>query len=92
MIKQLYSLKDVKSDFFGTPVPFHNDEDAKRGLSSIFNNPQSQAATYPQDFRLYKIGSLDDNSGTLTPIDPKFICELAILNPHPETNSDGTAK
>jgi len=81
MIKLLYSLYDVKSQFHSAPIAFIDLEDAKRGLSSMFDNPQGKHAKYPEDFKLYHLGSLDDNSGVITPIDPPFyICELKELD------------
>jgi len=83
MKKQLYSVYDLKSEFYQIPYPFLNDEDAKRGMASVFENPDSMLAKYPADYRLFHIGTLDDNSGVLTAESPiRLICELSSLNFH----------
>ncbi len=85
MIKKLYSLYDVKSEFYGAPVAFHNDEDAMRGVASVFNNPGSMFAAHPEDYKLYYLAHYNDNSGVIdTSIPVKYICDLASLNPHPD--------
>ncbi len=85
MKKNLYCLYDVKSEFYGVPVLFHNDEDAKRGYSGIFQNPTSQSAKYPEDFRLFLLGVFNDSTGEIVcPETPAFLTELSSLNHHPE--------
>jgi len=86
MKKVLYSVYDVKSEFYGSPVLFHNDEDARRGIASVFSNPGSMMATYPEDYRLFRLGNFNDNSGSIEHCAvPEFVCELSSLNPHPHT-------
>ncbi len=94
MKKQMYSVYDLKSEFYQAPFPFHNDEDAQRGLASVFANPDSMIAKYPEDYRLFHLGTLDDNSGELIPQNPpRLVCEISSLNPHPKAaapyNGDG---
>lgn len=85
MKKQLYSIYDEKSEFYQPPITFLNDEDAKRGLATVFNNPDSMLAKFPNDYKLYHIGTLDDNAGKIEPqIPARLISTVAALNPRPE--------
>ncbi len=90
MIKKMYSLYDVKSEFYGAPVLFHGDEDAKRGFQGIFQNPGSMFATYPEDYRIFCIGSFNDNSGEVVAEQPtRLVCELKSLDRVRDTDPKG---
>ena len=86
MKKQMYSIYDVKSEFYGTPVLFHSEEDAKRGFASLLSNPNTKSmyADYPEDYRIFQIGTFNDNNGSLDTLKtPKLICELVSLQRTP---------
>lgn len=67
----LYSIKDVKAQCFGAPVPFTNDVVAKRAFCAACSNPES--VPFPADLELWRIGELDDASGQFAP-SLAFIC------------------
>lgn len=63
----LYQIRDEKSGHFKQPVCHNVDIDALRAVHQVSlqkdaNNP---LACYPQDFRLYKTGTLDLKTGRI---------------------------
>lgn len=94
MKKQVYSVYDLKSEFYGPPVLFHNDEDARRGFASVYSRSDSPMVKYPQDYRVFRLGTFDDNAGVLEMPEsglPVFIAEFASLNPHSESEEKGAS-
>lgn len=79
---ELYSLFDRKVGF-DDPWPARSDGDAMRiFVSALRADPQqhpNKVNQFPQDFELYHVGSLDQESGLLTP-------DLRILERKSEEN------
>jgi len=67
----MYCIYDSKSLSFSQPFVLPSDAEAIRGFQHILSDPQSKFATYPEDFELYSIGSIDDKSGWLEPKNPE---------------------
>lgn len=90
MKKKIYSIYDVKADFFQPPVCFVDDDDCKRNLLAIFRNPETPLCQHADDFRVFDLGVFDDNSGELiVEFPPKFVTELAAINPYWEKAKGG---
>lgn len=68
----LYSVKDTKLGKFGMPFTAPNDEIAKRNLIATIRAGDNNIAEFPEDFQLFKIGSMNDDTGELT-TDVKFL-------------------
>ena len=68
MIKNLYSMKDVKVGF-GIPFCSHSDATAIRELKVAVNAPKGSTliADCPQDYELWKVGTIDTDTGIITP-------------------------
>jgi len=74
MIKSLFSIQDVKVSVFYPPVVLLNENDARRMLHDVVSNPETIISKHPDDFRLFKVGEFDDNSGVLSSLaQPVFI-------------------
>ncbi len=68
MIKGVYSIFDEKAATFGMPMCFIRDEEAVRSFDVIANEKNSMLCMYPGDYKLYKLGTIDDVAG-------KIVCE-----------------
>lgn len=72
----LYAVKDMKGDFNSTIISVQNDDMAKRTIPYIAESNELYKR-YPEDFVLYRIGTFDFASGTITPEAlPVFISDL----------------
>ena len=67
MIYSMYSIQDTMVGF-GQPNIIKNDEIAKRDYHNFLK--QTPNAEY---MRLYKVGTFDDETGTVLPIIPECI-------------------
>lgn len=65
MIHLVFSVRDVRSAFFGVPLIFPNETLACRAFTEVVNaDPSSNFyAARPRDFELFHIASFDDESG-----------------------------
>lgn len=76
MVKQLFSIHDVKAKYFFAPVSLNSEGEARRLLSDAVSDTQTVINRHPEDFRLYRLGEFDDNSGVLSPLaQPEFVCD-----------------
>ncbi len=80
MIVQLYSVYDVKTRVYSPPVCCHNDGHAERVFTNVFSDPNHMASKYPEDFKLFSVGSFDDSTAIITMVcNPKFMCNASDL-------------
>lgn len=75
---KLYSVRDRKSNQFSVPFGGLADGEACRNLMEMAREG-SLLRKYPGDYSLFCVGSIDPNTGFLTPIDPVFVSELATM-------------
>jgi len=62
----LYSIYDLKSQSFGHPFSALSDELALRAFSgSVNSSPGNLMADSPEDFTLYHVGEMDDETGSI---------------------------
>lgn len=61
---KLYSIKDELSGFTA-PIPFINEELAKRWFKTIVNT-ETMKANNKDDYSLYYMGEFDEIEGTIT--------------------------
>lgn len=64
------TMFDKKSQVFHPPYYHHSLESAKRQAVDMFRQ-NDLFSRYPEDFELYLIGSYDDHSGKLMPVEHK---------------------
>lgn len=80
MIKEIFSIRDGKSELYGQPFFQNTEAEASRNLARLTQDPSSLISSYPEDFDLYKIGQYDDSTGTLIGYDtPQHIVKAAHL-------------
>lgn len=64
-----YTLFDSKSLVFNQPFFAHNHAVATRMVSDIAQDTNTQIGRHPSDFILYKIGTYDDATGFMEPLE-----------------------
>ena len=71
-----YTIYDVQADRFNTPMFLANDAVAIRQIKNELLNPNSQISLSPEDFKIYKNGEYDDETGEITSINPTLVTEV----------------
>ena len=62
-------IKDVLAQKFIQVIPTYNLDVTKRDLMNLVNRPSNSIFfTNPDDFRVYEIGSFDEETGALSPL------------------------
>lgn len=69
MLLRAYTLHDVKALTYSPPFFQHNNGLAVRMLTDLVNDNNTSVGRHPADFRLYCVGSYDDSTGKLIPLD-----------------------
>lgn len=71
MILKMYAIKDELNGFT-TPIPFNNDDIAKRYLRDQYEcNPTIKNS--PKDFSIHYLGEFDTELGRMIPNDTKLL-------------------
>lgn len=73
---QIFSMYDKKTTIYGRPFYAHNSGHAMRLVLDEASNQDSQLSKYPADFQLCKIGSFDDQLGTIDPQEVAVVIEI----------------
>jgi len=60
-----YCILDTKAQIYNTPYFLINDLVATRQFSVVVNDKESMVSKYPEDYRLYKVGSFDMQTGKI---------------------------
>lgn len=69
----IYSIRDAAAHVFTAPTIDLSNETAIRGFSQAINNSGSTMNFAPSDFSLYRIGTLDVETGEITPFLPPIM-------------------
>lgn len=78
----MYSIRDSKSEVFNTPWFAKTHGEAERNFLALTNDQQSMVAKYPEDFDLYHVGTYDDQTGKLYPLEtPQHIVKAVMVKP-----------
>lgn len=81
----LYSIFDLKANYYGPIFECRTDEDAKRALVESFTGRENKLTQYPEDFALFNLGEFDSSTGSLTQSYPvKIITCLEAMAQHKE--------
>lgn len=72
MIANLYSLRDLKSQFT-PPIALKNDDMAKRYMAQLVEEDKT-INKFPEDFDLVRVGKFDTENGTLQEPENTLIC------------------
>lgn len=76
VIKNVYAIEDLKSNAFGPLMQFSRDGEATRMLDLMVNDKQESLLTrYPEDHRLFCIGTFNVTKGLIYGETPRFIAK-----------------
>jgi len=75
---QVFTIRDSKSESFGTPFFQKSKGEAIRTLQELTKEQKSLISKYPEDFDLYYVGQYDDQTGKIQPLDTPQHIEKAI--------------
>lgn len=97
MILRAFCVHDVKADLYNAPFFVPTRAQAERAFAGIVNDPQTELAKYPDDFRLVAVGVFNDQVGEMVPSKPELVCfassvkrvEAQLPLPVPMRPSDG---
>jgi len=76
---QIYSIYDEKALAYNIPFILQTDGLATRAFADLINDDRSTIHNYPSDFTLYRIGTVDLSTGTITP-EPKPVYIIKASN------------
>lgn len=81
MNMRYFSIYDKKARLFGQLFPSHTPGSAERALRESMGNSDSPHAKFPDDYALYEVLTLDDETGQLveTHHPPLLIVEASSL-------------
>lgn len=71
----IYSILDKKSNLYTGIFQSDTDANASRQFARLSNDKQSNIGLYPEDFALCKVGSLNQETGFLIPIEPQILAQ-----------------
>jgi len=69
MLLKAFSILDIKSDTFAAPFFFSTTGQAVRAFKDLANDERSSVHRHPGDYRLFCIGSFEDQVGQLSRLD-----------------------
>lgn len=90
MLHEVYSVRDSKTEVFGSPFLQKSQGEAERSFQALTNDPQTFVGKYPEDFDLYYLGRYDDNSGQFKLLDtPKHLMKaIQVKKPTYQTDQN----
>lgn len=77
MLKGVYSLYDEASQSFNVPFYTVHEQEAIRHIGALLLDKNSMVSNFPQDFKLYKLGTFDTSSGVITSLDVPLLVTAA---------------
>ncbi len=69
MLRQVYSIRDAKTEIFNAPFYKTNEGEAERDFRTVVNDSATSINRYPQDYDLYHLGSFNDIDGKFLALD-----------------------
>lgn len=66
---KMYSIRDSKAEAFNPPFYKNTHGEAERDFTTLVRDEKSQVHQYPEDYDLYYVGSWDQITGKIEPLD-----------------------
>lgn len=77
MILRLYGILDEKAQAFVKMQFFQTDGIATRQFSDAVRDPKTFLNQHPEDYSIYVLGEIDDETGLVSPIVPPILITRA---------------
>ena len=80
-MKVIVAVKDTAARVFGTPFFVQATAQAVRSLRDEVNSKDSTSDInrHPDDFEIYEVGVFDEDTGVITPHEPRLIARAKDL-------------
>lgn len=65
----MFSIRDAKGEIFHPPFFKKTHGEAERDFAQLVRDEKSMAFKFPEDFDLYYVGTYDDSTGKIEPMD-----------------------
>lgn len=73
-----YQIRDLRVGLWRFPFPAVNDDAAVRMMiHRMIEDPTSLEARFPDDFELYVIGEMNQETGSFTELPRTFLCDFS---------------
>lgn len=69
MILKIFSIRDAKGEFFGTPFFQGTTGEAERSFRAAVNDSKTTISQFPEDYDLYYLGEFDNSTGKFNALD-----------------------
>lgn len=70
-----FSVFDEKAATFSAPFFLPSQGEAIRMFGDLVHDPKTSISRHPGDYKLYSVGSFDQQSGVFTPVvTPGYLC------------------
>ena len=79
MIHQVFTIHDITAEIHTQPFFGVNDAVAIRSCANLVQNPGTTFYDNPEDFRLYHIGSFDDETCQFSQDEKRLVVRLSDL-------------
>ena len=79
MIHQIFTIHDITSELYTQPFFGINDAVATRSCANLVQNPGTTFYDNPEDFRLYHIGTFNDENLEIVQSTPRLVVRLSDL-------------
>lgn len=73
MTLAIFTIHDEKANIYMTPFFFPTQGQALRAFNDLVNDENSTVNKHPEDYRLYTLGTYDDQDAIFTTSTPKLI-------------------
>jgi len=74
---KVYSVRDSKGEVYFTPFFNKTHGEAIRNFKALSNDQASMISKYPEDFDLYHLGTYNNVTGQIKPLDTPLHLEKA---------------
>lgn len=77
---RMYSIRDAKAEAFNPPFYKNTHGEAERDFQNLTRDEKSMVSLYPEDFDLYYVGTYDNITGLVKPLDtPQHVVKAVQL-------------
>ena len=70
MMLQMVSVYDEKAKAYMPVMCYSQIGQARRAFYDAVEDPSTGLGKHPEDYKLYRLGYIDDNTGVITSIEP----------------------
>lgn len=72
---RMYSIFDIKAQWYMSPTTIRNDEEAKRMFGDLAADERLEIGKHPEDFLLVRVGTFNNETGQLEGTEPTIIAK-----------------